>query len=87
MARPRGNLRDKVDRQALHEFLWEKRGRNDVIPYSQKELAENLGVNLWTINKIFAEMREGGRIRRVGSKFQVIDPEIHAWNHTPERLF
>lgn len=85
MKRTRGNLTSKVDRDALHRFLWERRGRNDVVLYSQKELAEGLGITQATICIIFREMRETGRLQRVGPKYRVTDPELHEWKHTPER--
>lgn len=85
MSRTRGNTRDKVDRQLLHEYLWGMRDRNDLIPISQKELAEKLGIDQSTMSIIFREMRESGRLRRIGGKYQVLDPELHRWKNTGER--
>lgn len=57
--------------------------------YSQGELAKEFGVTQATMSLIFKEMAEDGRLKRVGSKFLIFDPDKHKWENTPEpdRLF
>jgi CRP-like cAMP-binding protein len=74
----------KIDRQLLHEYLWETRGRGNFMPFTQAELASEFGVTTATMSLIFKEMAEQGRLRRVGAKFVIYDPEVHQWEHTPE---
>lgn len=75
---------DKVDRDLLHEYLWKISGRNGFLNVSQKELAESLNVTQFTISHIFREMREGGRVKRIGAKYKVVDPAIWRWQHTQD---
>lgn len=56
---------------------------------TQTELADEFSVTKATISIIFKEMAEDGRVRRVGAKFLIYDPQLYQWEHTPEpdRLF
>lgn len=81
MARGPGNTKDKVDRQLLHEYLWKNRERGDFMPFAVGELADKLGVTIYTMSTILREMRETGRVKKVRGKYQVLDPSTHAWDH------
>lgn len=56
---------------------------------TQSELAAEFDVTTATMSIIFKEMAEDGRLRRVGAKFLIYDPNLYQWQHTPEpdRLF
>lgn len=80
--------KDKIDRNLLHEYLWKISGRNGVLLISQTQLAEDLGVTIFTISHIFREMKEGGRLKKVGTKYHVVDPSVWRWKHNEqEHLF
>lgn len=76
---------DKIDRQLLHEYLWKISGRNGVLLVSQTELAEDLQVTIFTISHIFKEMREDGRVTKVGSKYKITDPDVWKWEHNAQQ--
>lgn len=85
-----GNLKDKVDRDLLHEYLWKNSDRRGMYLGSQKDLAEKLGVTHFTISHIFREMKEGGRVKKVGRYYKITDPDKWRWNVSPSadpRLF
>ena len=90
MAKPTGKKRgrpvkDKVDRDLLHEYLWKTSARGGMVSMSQTVLADKLGVTIFTISHIFREMKEGGRLKKIGPKYYVVDPEVWRWNHAPVR--
>lgn len=73
----------------MHEFLWKHRGRGNFMSGTQTELAAEFDVTRATMSLIFKEMAEDGRLKRVGGKFLIFDPELYMWQNTPEpeRLF
>jgi predicted transcriptional regulator len=48
---------------------------------STGELADELGVTVYSMSRILGEMVKEGRLRRVGSRLEVTDPEIYMWVH------
>jgi len=82
-----GNLSDKIDRQLLHEYLWMNRARGDFYPVSQKELAEKLGVTIFTLSRVFRELRDEGRVEKIRGKYRIFDPAHAAWTQKPDTLF
>lgn len=83
----RGWTSDKIDRELLHEWLWTKRDRLGFIPYSQTELAEMLGITIYTLSSIFGELRDQGRVEKHRSKYKVFDPKVVAWREHGPTLF
>jgi DNA-binding MarR family transcriptional regulator len=81
MSRGPGNTKDKVDRQLLHEYLWKNRGRGDMMMMGVGELAEKLGVTIYTMSTIMRELRDTGRVQKVRGKYQIFDPSEHAWTY------
>lgn len=75
-----GNIKDKVDRQLLHEYLWNHRVRGDFVPFTSKELAEKLGISVFQMSRIYGEMKDVGRVEKVGTRYRVFDPSVFAWN-------
>lgn len=51
---------------------------------TQAELAKEFGVTTATMSLIFKEMAEDGRLKRVGAKFLIFDPDLYKWGNTPE---
>lgn len=86
-----GNLRDKVDRGLLHEYLWKHRDRRNMMTGSQNELAEKIGIGKVAMSLILKEMAEKGMLIKHGQgKWEVVDPEAYLWEHSPDddgRLF
>lgn len=82
----RGNIKDRIDRDLLHAYMYENRDRHDRFTESSGELAEALGIAPTTMSIIFREMIVDGRITRTrGGKFIVEDPKLWAWkNKAPE---
>ena len=76
-----GSTSDKIDRHMLHEYLWDRRMRGGLVPFSVTELAEKLGVTIETMSRIMRELRDSGRVRKTGSKYFVNDPEMFSWDH------
>jgi Mn-dependent DtxR family transcriptional regulator len=72
--RGRGNTYGKVDLQLLHEHLWRKSGRQGLMTYRSGELAELLGIAVSTMSITLGKMVEEGRLKKIGSKYYVNDP-------------
>lgn len=71
-----------IDRDALHEYLWRHTDRLGKVKVVQRILARDLDVTHYTISRIFREMREEGRVRKIGSDklnvstYLIVDPEV-----------
>lgn len=74
----------KLDRQMLHEFLWEHKDRNGYLHGNACDLAKKFGVTKSTFSVILKEMEEQGRLVRQRRKFLIIDPQVHRWEYTPD---
>jgi CRP-like cAMP-binding protein len=82
-----GNLSTKLDRDLLHQYLWQRVDRLGRVTIRQKDLAEGLGVTDATMSLLFKEMVLAGRLRKVRTTFYVVDPKLWAWRNTnPEPL-
>lgn len=77
----RGNIRDKVDRDLLHDYMWKRTDHNSRFSMSQKELAEALSITQFTMSAIFSEMCRDGRLRKVKWNFFVTDPALWRWKN------
>jgi hypothetical protein len=78
---PRGSsFPSKVDRDALHAYLWSKRDTRDRATIHMSKLAEALGVSGHTISDIMKKFCEEGRLTKVGNQacgvgvYRVADP-------------
>lgn len=74
----------RVDRHALHEFLWRKADRRHVVRFEQAVLAEQIGVNKWTMNRIVNELIKAKRMKKVADTvgaYIVRDPA--PWREQP----
>lgn len=60
-------------------MLWKYRDRNNFMTFKSGELAELLGVGIYTMSRVLTEMAEKGFIKKVGSKYLISDPAIAAW--------
>lgn len=78
-----GNTADKVDRELLHQFLWKYRDRSNFVTFRSSELAEKLGISIYTMSTMFTEMCAAGRlIKKGGSKYLIVDPTLKMWETT-----
>lgn len=71
----------KIDRDALHQLLWERTDSFGRIKFEQKKLAEELGRQRNNLNRIIKEMKADGRLKVI-KKFKsgigvyhVMDPQ------------
>lgn len=55
----------RVDRDALHRFLWERANRYHRIKIHQQRLAEALDLTRGTVTRIIGEMSREGRLKKV----------------------
>lgn len=63
---------ETIDRHALHVYLWNQRDRRGQICIPQHELAEELGISIYTMSRIFKEMKDAGRVKKIsGAKHNV----------------
>lgn len=74
----------KIDRELLHKFLWETSDRSNFMTFSQGELAKEFNVTAATMSLIFKELIEDGRVKKIGAKWKIIEPDVHKWHHVPE---
>jgi hypothetical protein len=67
---------DKIDRELFHAWLWENRGRNNVIPLTGAEIARRLHFSRHTPVRLFGELVASGRLKKIPQGYEVIDPEL-----------
>ena len=58
-------IEGKIDRHQLHEFLWKKVNSRGIVRVHHQTLAEDLGVNHFTISRIFREFIKDGRAKKL----------------------
>lgn len=80
--RGRGNNSDAVNRDLLHQYLFAKADRHQMVTISTGVLADELGVTIYCMSRILKEMKETGRIRKIGLRYEVTDPDIYMWTKT-----
>ena len=79
-----GNLKDKVDRGLLHEYLWKHRTRTNFMSGSQDELADGLGISKTAMSLILKEMAEYGMLVKVRrGTWLIVDPHLYALGEKP----
>lgn len=71
----RGRTTHRIDRELLHAWLWKRRGRNNIIPLTQIEIAEILRFSIYTCNRMIAELIAAGKVTRNGNMYRVVDPK------------
>ncbi len=79
----RNTRRDKVDRELLHQYMWENTDRRAMFKLRSGDLAKSLGIHVGRMSMILAEMVEKGMLVKYGTtsnaKYKVISPEILKW--------
>lgn len=80
MPRSAKNL-GKMDRDALHEYLWKKSNSRNRIQVHQGNLAKSLWCCHQHLNALFQEMVAQGRLRKLSKSYQgveylVKDPQV-----------
>ena len=71
-----------VDRDRLHALLFRRTNRFGKVKLIQKELAEEIGVNKFTMSRIMKEFLEDGRAKLLsrgkhdGNSYVIVDPEV-----------
>lgn len=56
-----------IDMVAVHQKLWDRSDRLGRLPLIQKELAVELGVTHFAVNRLFRKLEEEGRIKKLSS--------------------
>lgn len=67
---------DKIDRDLFHAWLWENRGRQDVLSISGAEVARRLKLSRHTPVRLFNELVAAGKLKKTSKGYQVVDPEL-----------
>lgn len=63
-------------REGLHEMLWLQRTAGDLVEINQVELADQLCVTKYTVNRVLKELVDAGRLAPEGDRrYRVADPE------------
>jgi predicted transcriptional regulator len=71
----------RIDRDALHRFLYDRSNSRSHIKINQTELATQLDVTRGTMYRVLKEMLEGGRLRKVETLernvgvYQIVNPD------------
>lgn len=74
----------RVDRDALHQFLYDRSNSKSHIRINQTELATQLDVTRGTMYRVLKEMLDSGRLRKVEALernigvYQIVNPEVWA---------
>lgn len=72
----------RVDRDALHRFLYERSNSRSQIKINQTDLAVQLDITRGTMYRVLKEMVEAGRLRKVEALernvgvYQIVDPAL-----------
>lgn len=78
----------KLDRDFLHQYIWNTRLPGNYMAFTQGELAEELGVTQATMSATFKDLADQGRVKKFGSKVKVFDPDVTKWTvQNDETLF
>ena len=70
-----------IDRDWIHEQIWNARDRRGRVKIFQKRFAETLGISAPQMNRIIREFETEGRLKKVGARIRnvgiyvVRDPE------------
>lgn len=76
-----------IDRKLLHQYLWDNRTRTGTVHKTQTQLAEELGMSVWHLNRIFQQLTAVGALknRRKQSRSPIIvcDPATVKWDTLP----
>lgn len=71
-----------IDRDGLHRMLWTRSGRLRKVTIRYAELADQLGLNYFTVAKVMASFVAEGRLfviskpkSKSGTVYTVVDPE------------
>ena len=68
-----------IDREMLHELLWERRYGDDLVEIHQQTLAEDLTVTKETMSRVIRDLITDGRLEKLGEHtYRVYDPAIVA---------
>jgi len=69
-----------LDIHALHIWMWRTKTREGYLSVGMSELAENLGVALFSANRYQRMMVAQGRLKKLAqNKYIVVDPEKFLW--------
>lgn len=74
----------RVDRDALHWFLFNRTNSKANIKINQTELAQQLDITRGTMYRVLKEMIDGGRLRKVEALernvgvYQIVHPDVWA---------
>ena len=74
----RKKRRDRIDRDLLHVWLWDNRGRNGILgpEFRGAGLARQFGWSRHTPVRLFGELVEEGKLRKTKQGYQVVDPAM-----------
>jgi DNA-binding MarR family transcriptional regulator len=65
-----------IDREMLHELLWEQRYGDDLVDLNQQTLAEHLVVTKPTMSRVVKDLVTAGRLEKLGEHtYRVYDPD------------
>jgi len=67
---------NSIDRELFHAWLWENRGRNDILALSGAEIARQFHFSRQTPVRLFGELVEAGRLIKTRRGYQVVDPNL-----------
>jgi len=66
--------KNSIDRELFHSWLWENRGRGDIVSITQREMAKRLHVSKYTPSRMMIQLQAAGALIKMRGKFIVIDP-------------
>lgn len=73
-----------IDRTAIHEHIWNQRNRRNCVQIYQKQMAEELGISNYHLNRIIKNFEAAGRLKKIGARrlnigvYVVRDPQLFA---------
>lgn len=59
-----------IDRQAVHQEIWEARTRNGTCKIYQKKFAAHLKISVYQMSRIIKELEKDGKITKIGSRYR-----------------
>lgn len=59
-----------LDRQKVHETLWEARDRGGKVQIYQKQFAGFLGISVTHMSRVIRDFEQEGRIKKIAARYR-----------------
>lgn len=61
-------MHKKIDRDEIHQMLWDRRDRLNKVMLHQREFAVELGITHYTVSRLVNELVDRGALKKISSE-------------------